>query len=424
MEFIRVLTNPKRCMQRLGFLKPLVWQASRTATNNLSTLGNQLIDSVSQKVSVTLTPQLQEYIRIALTDTQRKANQTITSKPFDDKPEEVKVQLELQDVLLSNSDLPSKRGKLVKEDWKKYPYLALNLGLLRKGTYSLLVRGQSFLSLISGDEIKEFGRPVTKQVDGRLNPLLLTIPQKLLLLFSFIEGDGDVLKPFYKRLLQTSEGFSDREVGGFLPEIYRDIIRENRSKARSGDDLLRIQRLLDTSNKIERWTKAKPTGSKDILMESVTPRLEPFVDIGLLSKSAPFAYRYQINDATRAFFGPMINAGSIDHFLHHSFFEATNKAFSLNGDHRTDRETILPTIQKAYNVLKSPLGYVPILEVALLAGIYSITEVGTFFEISEVTDTLKSLQKERPELVRFNVDRWGALTFLKFSNDIKRVLGG
>lgn len=422
MEFIRVFTNPKRCMQRLGFLKPLIWEASRTATNNLSTLGNHLIELVSQKVSVTLTPQLREYIKIVITDTQRKSNHIILSKPFDYDLEEAEIQLELQDVLLSNPNLPSRRGKLVKEDWKKYPYLALNLGLIRKGTYSLLVRGQSFLSLVSGDEIKEFVKPINKKVEGWPNPLLLTIPQKLLLLFSFIEGDGDVLKRLYKKLLQSSDAFTDRETGGFLPEIYRDIVKENRSKVRSGDDLLRIQRLLDTANKIERWTKTKPTGSKDILTESITPRLEPFVDIGLLSKPAPFAYRYQTNNATRVFFEPLINAESINHFLHHSFFDAANKAFCLNGDHRINREAIITTIQKAYNILKSPLGYVPILEVAILAGIYSITEMGIFFEISEVTDTLKSLQKEKPELVRFNVDRWGALTFLKFSNDIKRVL--
>jgi len=409
-------------MQRLGFLKPLVWQASRTATNNLSTLGNQLIDSVSQKVSVTLTPQLQEYIKIALTDTQRKANQRITSKPFDDEPEEVKVQLELQDVFLSNSDLPSRRGKLVKEDWKRYPYLALNLGLIRKGTYSLLVRGQSFLSLVSGDEIKGFGRPVAKQFDGEFNPLLLTIPQKLLLLFSFIEGDGDVLKPLYKRLLQTSEGFADREVGGYLPEIYRGIIKENRSKARSGDDLLKIQKLLDTADKIERWTKVKRTGGKDILTDSITPRLEPLVDLGLLSKPDSFVYRYQINDATKRFFDSFINPESIDHFLQHSFFDAINRAFSLEGKNQKERDMILSKIQKAYNVLKSPLGYVSILEVCLLAGIRSITENEGYFEISECINILKSLQKERPELVRFNVDRWGVLTFVKFNGDLVRLV--
>jgi len=64
------------------------------------------------------------------------------------------------------------------------------------------------------------------------------------------------------------------------------------------------------------------------------------------------------------------------------------------------------------------LGYVPILYVCLLAGIYSIAGSAGYFEISQATDMLKALQKERPELVRFNVDRWGALTFVKFSGKV------
>ncbi|MEW6215927.1 MAG: hypothetical protein AB1478_12115, partial [Nitrospirota bacterium] len=135
-------------------------------------------------------------------------------------------------------------------------------------------------------------------------------------------------------------------------------------------------------------------------------------------KPDPFAYRYQITNATKTFFELLIKSESIDYFLQHSFFDASNKAFVLNGKHMPGRETILPAIQKAYTILKSPLGYVPILEVTLLAGIYSITELGAYFEIFEAIDTLKSLQKEQPELVRFNVDRWGALTFVKFNGDI------
>jgi len=424
MEFIRVFTNPKRCMQRLGFLKPLIWRAAQSATNNLSTLGKELIASVSQKVSITLSPHLEEYIKAVLTDPIYRNIRTIASKPVEDTLDKPKVQIELQDLYLANSELPSRRGKLINDDWNKYPYLALNLGLLRKGTYSLLVRGQSFLSLVSDSEKKVFGKPGSIPFNEGSNPFQLTIPQRLLLLFSFIEGDGDVLKWLYEKLLPLSEPIADRETGGYLPEIYRAIIKGYRTKARSGDDLLRIQRLLDTADKIERWTRAKPTGSKDILMQSVTPRLEPFVDLGLLFKSDPFAYRYQITDVTKIFFESFINSESIDHFLHYSFFEATNKAFNLNGEHRTDRETILTAIQKAYTVLKSPLGYVPILEMALLAGIYSITETGTYFELAESLDTLKSLQKEKPELVRFNVDRWGTLTFVKFNSDIMKVVGG
>ena len=418
MEFMRVFTNPKRCMQRLGFLKPLVWRASQSATNNLSTLGKGLIASVSQKVSVILTPQVQEYIRSALTDSIYKNIRTNASKHIEDTSDKLQVQIELQDFYLANADLPSRRGKLINDDWNKYPYLALNLGLLRKGTYSLLVRGQAFLSLVKDDERKAFIISGSSFSNEGSNPFQLTMLQRLLLLFSFIEGDGDVLKLLYENLFSLSEAITDREAGGYLPEIYRSIVRKYRTKARSGDDLLRIQRLLDTTDKIERWTKTKPTGSKDILMQSITPRLEPFVDLGLLSKPDPFAYRYQVTDPTRAFFEPLINTESIDYFIHHSFFETANKAFNFNAEHRTDRKNILPAIQKAYMILKSPLGYVPILEVALLAGIYAIIESGYFFEIREATDMLKALQKEKPELVRFNVDRWGALTFVKFSGKI------
>ncbi|MDO9579416.1 MAG: hypothetical protein Q7J06_02450, partial [Bacteroidales bacterium] len=227
-------------MQRLGFLKPLVWRAAQSATNNPSTLGKELIAFVSQKLSIALSPRLEEYIKAVLTDPIYRNIRTIASKPVEDSLDKPKVQIELQDLYLANSELPSRRGKLINDDWNKYPYLALNLGLLGKGTYSLLVRGQSFLSLVSDCEKKVFGRRGSIPFSEGLNFLQLTIPQKLLLLFSFIEGDGDVLKKLYGKLLSISELLTDRETGGYLPEIYRAIIKEYRTKARSGDDLLRI----------------------------------------------------------------------------------------------------------------------------------------------------------------------------------------
>lgn len=84
---------------------------------------------------------------------------------------------------------------------------------------------------------------------------------------------------------------------------------------------------------------------------------------------------------------------------------------------------MLPAIQKAYDILKSPLGYVPIQEVLLLAGIYSIVESHAYFEISESLGVLKSLQKENTDLIRFNVDRWGAMSVVKFNNKITRTKG-
>lgn len=423
MEFIRVFSNPRRSMQRFGFLKYLVWRASVSATNNLSTLGKGLIAAVTLKISVVLTPHLQEYITTVLTDSTYRNLRSLALKPLEDSQDQPPVQVEIQDVYLSDPDLPSRRGKLNSDDWNRYPHLALDLGLLRKGTYSLLVRGQSFLTIVTEAEKKAFSRSGDVFFNGILNPLRLTMPQRLLLLFSTIQRDGGVLNELYKRLVTLSEPFTDKDAGNYLPEIYRTIAKESRSRARSGDDLLIVQKLLDTADKIEAVKRNPSPGGKNPREHGITIRLEPFVDFGLLSKPDPFAYRYQITDVTRTFFESLINSESIDHFLHYSFFKSVNKAFNLNGEYRTDRETILPTIQKAYNVLKSPLGYAPIIEVALLAGIYSITESGSYFEISEVTNTLRSLQKERPELVRFNVDRWGALTFVKFNSGIMKVMG-
>ena len=422
MAFVHVITNYHRRMQRLGFLKHLVWRASRSATNNLSSLGEDLISSVSQKVSVTLTPGLQEYFR-ALTDPIYKNLHGIASKPLDESPDRQVIQVEIQDVYLADSGIASRRGRLVKGDRNKYPYLAVEVGLLRGGTFSILVRGLTFLSVVSEKEKRAFTDVASIGSSNNVNPLRLTLSQTLLLLFCFVEKDGDILKGLYQILLRIRESFADWEAGDYLADVYRLVVKQSRSKTRSGDDLSKIQKLLDTADRIESWM-GKPYKGKGARDEAATIRLEPFVDLGLLSKPDPFAYRYQVTDITRAFFEPMINAESIDYFLHHSFFEAASKAFNLNAEHRTDRETILPAIQKAYMVLKSPLGYVPILEVALLAGIYSITESGYYFEISEATDMLKALQKERPELVRFNVDRWGNLTFVKFNGDITRALGG
>ena len=423
MEFIRVFANPDRCMQRLGFLKHLIWRASQSATNNLSTLGKDLVNAVSQRVSVALLPYLQEYIKTALTDPIYKNLRSMAAGPLEETSDKSIVQVEKQDIYLADFDIPSRRGKLVKEDWRKYPYLALDLGQLRKGTYSLLVRGQSFLSLVREEERKAFSMVGVASSNGNSNPFRLTMPQRLLLLFSIIDRDGDVINRLYRKLLSLCEPFTDREAGDYLPEIYRAIAKESRPKVRSGDDLSRIQKLLDTATKIEAW-KGKPYTGKGARELTVTVRLEPLVDLGLLSKPGSFAYRYQIPEPTKTFFEPLIKSESIEHFLHYCFFDASNKVFNLNREHRADRETILPEIQKAYTVLKSTLGYAPILEVALLAGIYSITDAGSYFEISEAIDTLKSFQKERPTLIRFNVDRWGALTVVKFNSEIIREAEG
>jgi len=418
MEFISVLENPRKCMQRMGFLKWLVYDCYRSATSNLEKLGNNLISTISQKVIVPINSELILYIKSALTSpVHRQLFDKI--KQYETQGGLENISVELQDAYLSNGNLPSRRGRLAKDEWFEYPSFAIGLGLIKKGTYSLSVRGLSFISIVNQEELQAF-----KHYKPNFNPLKISTGQKILLLFSIVENDGELLKYLYKQILTKDSVFSDIEASECLVEVFTEIIKKARSRVRSGDDLRRIGRIEQTIERLKRVKGKIPTGGGGVRHETIAVRLEPFVDLGLLSKPDPFAYRYQVTEATRTFFEPLINAESIDYFLHHSFFEAASKALNLNAEHRTDRETILPVIQKAYTILRSPLGYVPILEVTLLAGIHSIMESGYYFEISEATDMLKALQKERPELVRFNVDRWGNLTFVKFNGDITKALGG
>ncbi|MEW6215143.1 MAG: hypothetical protein AB1478_08085, partial [Nitrospirota bacterium] len=219
MVFIRVIENPRKCMQRLGFLKWLVFDCSKRATSNLSTLGNNLIAAISQKVTVSLTNDLILYIKSALTS---PVHREIFAKVKQQKNQEVleSINVELQDAYLSSVNLPSRRGRLAKDEWFEYPSFAIGLGLIKKGTYSLSVRGLSFLSLVPQEEIQAF-----KQYKPEFNPLRISITQEILLVYSLLENDGQLLSYLYEQLLKKEVVFSDVEASELLPEILHKILK-------------------------------------------------------------------------------------------------------------------------------------------------------------------------------------------------------
>jgi len=244
---------------------------------------------------------------------------------------------------------------------------------------------------------------------------MLTLQQKLVLLFSIIESDGDLLKYLFGELIKGVSTFALQEAGNRLPDIYRLLAKEGRVIARSGDDLLKIQRLLDIADNIEAVKRNPSPGGKNAREHAITLRLESFVDLGLLSKSDPYSNQYMLNNNAITFFDRLLRAKNIDTFLKTSFFGAINSALGINAVHCVGRKNILPVVQQAYRNLKSPIGYASIAETCLLGGIYYMANFGSYFEIEEAIDELKSLQKERPDYIRFNVDQWGSLSFIKIS---------
>ncbi|TEU18084.1 MAG: hypothetical protein E3J21_06735 [Anaerolineales bacterium] len=410
MSFLHALDSARRPMQRLGFAKYVISRCASTSTSSLETLGRGLVETVRRKLTVPLTPEIYAYARRRLTDRAYAPLKQELNRLGPDFDAGHTVRLEIQDVYLASSQLPSQTGKLVAGDWRKYPPLLLALGLIRPGTYSLMVAGLTLLRLTPDTEVAAF-REYTPQA----NPLLLDTRQRLFFLYCLLERDGDVLQPLYRALLERDAPFSDREAGDLLPAIFRDLEKRYRGRARSGDELQRLQRLLDEANSIERWQGRTYTG-KGAREEHITPRLEPFADMGLLDKPDPSAYRYTLSPAGRALFTGFCEARDIAAFLENDFFHTADAAFGFDAA-PADETQVLARLYAAYNELKSPLGYAPIKEAALLAGVRALVDERLRFEIAEAVELLKRTQRELPYVIRFNIDRMGNLVYVKFLAD-------
>jgi len=410
MSFIRVLERPSRCMQRLGYIKYVLSRGAATSTSSLEKLGHDLVDTVRRKVTVPLTPALYTYAKRRLTDRTYASLKQELERIGPDFAREQTLRVEIQDAYLADPALPSQTGKLVKADWRKYPNLLTGLGLLREGTYSLMVMGQTLLCLVSRKEVDAFGEYMPQA-----NPFILSDPQRLLFLFMILNRDGDVLHPLYRALLEEDRVFNDRGAGDLLPSIFRDIEKRCRDRTRSGNDLQRLQQLRDTADTIERWASRQRYTGKGAREHAITPRLEPFADLGLLDKEDPFGYYYTLSQTGLAFWSAFcgIEAEDIEGFLNERFFQVAAEAYgypmrSIEG------EELLARLYMAYNEVKSPLGYAPIKEVGLLAGVRALAEEGLYFELADALALLKEVQRAQPRNVRFNIDRMGRLTYVKF----------
>lgn len=408
---IRLIENPSRRMQRLGFLKFLIARAAKSATSNIRTLGEALITTVAKKVQMTPTPELEEYLNITLTTRADKSLPVKVKKTTEHNEKGSMVLVQLQDAYLSSKELPSQRGRLVPRDSTNYPRLATGLGLLRKDSFALLVRGQVLLQLVSFDELNAF-----KKYSTVINPLVITQSQKLFFLFTLLEHDEHIMLPLLRSLLDHPGQFADWEAGNMLPEIIRAVCHRFRSSVRSGTDAVRLQRLLDTANVIEQW-KGKPykgTGARD---EAATVRLEPLVDLGILAKEDHFRYRYGFTSIGRRLMSELTVDENEGAHLNRVFFSKVVNAFDLDLMEFSGNDGSLYFIYQSYSKLASPLGYAPIHEVLLLGTILAIEAGKGYFEIDNGLEILKELQQQYPNVVRFNVDRMGNLNFVKFTGN-------
>ena len=401
----RVVETPRRSMQRLGFLKLLVGIAARQSTSTLHTTGQELIHTLTRKVNLRWDDRLATYVRLALSE-QTYAHVRRLAADFlaHDCSGSSEVEVEIQDAYLGLGNLPSRRGRLAPTDDSRFPHWGVALGLTRREPFGALVRGNVLLNLVTESELAAFGR-----FDPSCNPLELTRPQRLFFLYVLLERDLSILVPLHEQLLGRDGHFSDLEAGDLLPDLYLSASRSLRSTGRGGHEADWATRLADTAAAI-RARQGKSYG-KTVREQTVTPRLEPLVDIGLLSKPEAYSYNYQFTSKGRDFFSNMKGRWGVSF----SGFGKSAAAFLGYEDRKVSSDSeLLHLLHSAWDKLKSHLGYSPINETLLLGLIDGLEQGAGWFELAQARALLLRIQREVPGLLRFNMDRRGDLSVVRF----------
>jgi len=382
----------------------LAAQVARVETSSLSALGNRLVGVVTTKLRVSppFSEGVRDYAQVRLS----------YDRVYTDLREAVlsgktSVSMELQDLYLSDPALPSSTGKLAGNSGRFYPYLGTALDLIKPGTWSAMTRSLLLVHLTPKEEVTAW-----KNYNPAQNPLILSREQAAVIFYCFLDNDGEVLLPLLSRLHEhNGEGFDERLAGDYLPAIFRSATSTLSKGSLAMEDRERLTQLDKAAGNIERW-RGKPYTGGGAREENIRVRIEPFCDIGLFTKPDRHRFAYKFTPAFKRFMGNW-NGTDVDYFLENRFFTtvAAMRGIAAKAAGVTETRNAL---REAGEALRSTLGYSPIRDCSLLAGIRLLFDHQRVLELGTSLNALRDWQKAEPEIVRFTVDRMGELAYVKF----------
>ena len=405
----RIITSTRRRMQRVGFLKHVAAFASPQRPSAATSIGRALLGAVSHKCAIAVNPEMEEYCNRVFSEQHYRALRSQVQEAAQRRPPG-QVRLELQDIYLSQDVLPSKRGRILSErekDIHLFPTLAVSLGFLTPEPHVLTSRGRLFLSTVLPEEMDAFNRP------SNTNPLRVSSSQAMVLLFSFVETDGDLGSMLYPAIAKKDAPFADHEVGDTIGELLSSYVLEAEKSAGGMRDRTEISRLKRVAGGIKEW-KNKEYSGKGVRDEWATLRLEPFVDMGVLTKPDKFGYKYAFTDGGRGFASRLETMENLESFLRDEYVGASAQLVGLQGSAADDPAEVLDSLKESNRVLSNNIGYSDVTDTALMSAVHMLHQRNKVLEIGEAIRIMKDAQRRAPREMHFNIDRWGNLKFINF----------
>lgn len=403
---IRWLDYARRSWKRLGHLKIICSISSPSYGMNLEgiTARFQSRITTSKVIAKVITQEHRQKI-LEYTNSQRSNQYKTRAEDLDS--------CEFQRYYLFDPRLPSQSGALtgrlravdyLHTEYVEIPAWAVRLGLLRKGNYTLTERGKVLRALqkSSGNDLFDSEKPDQ-------NPYLLTPSEKYFFFYCLLDVDGDIIKKLYKRLILHTDPFSNSKVGDYMIESLEEL-----------RDEMKRRRLNVTYESIGTQMNNTIEAIKNKSDQAVVPRLEPFVDCGLIRRSSQQNVEYETASNTRRFIENLNHSSSVDEFLNESL--AVNTADLLGLEYANNIGLVPRYMTRSYTRLKSGIGYCSIKDLAILAVAYSIADGSGIFETGDVERTILDFARKYGTSVRFTKDRQGNVALVKFDSNLIREL--
>jgi hypothetical protein len=137
-------------------------------------------------------------------------------------------------------------------------------------------------------------------------------------LYCFLDADGDFLSALFRRLLGTQR-FTRADAASAAIDALEEL-RNSRLKNASAGRLLELRTKMDKT--ISAMRNQRQGGGLGPRESVATPRTEPLVDCGILSKPHADKYEYCFSAWGRTFLHALTSADSVTRFLEYNLSQA------------------------------------------------------------------------------------------------------
>ena len=406
---IHWISNSRISLQRLGFcrLAVLVCQAASSRTE----LSERARELVQTSITVEASGEFARWAR------RRPKGRGVTGKGNE-------VTLRLQDRWVFEH--PSQSGwllDLAHEEYYEKMGLPFLLGLLDDEC------NQTDLGeLLAHLDTEAVGNWTVEKMG---NPLILTPENRVAFLYAIMRSDGDFMIPYVHDLLRfDGRSFTYLEAGQSVPAVMGRVLARLESAVYTSEDQERFHDMELAKEKIaeniEKNVETKGSGSRR--EQTVLPRLEWLVDLGVLDRTCSGAREYILCQGSAEFIQALhrhyANAAdsgypeeAVEKVVDRNFFALAHRL--LYGLHETDSpDDIVNFILPAYDEMRSPTGYCVGHPLLLLAHIRR-WEAGehTVIEYETAKAVLEEAYQHDPDRFYFTTARFGEDFQIKIEQD-------